>query len=110
MANGIGTGFALDELLGMKTCLVREAQRKSGGKQPQPTAGAAEKDAVSTSLKIFGVARRSREGDVPAKLGSTTTTKALRREYYRVGRESGGEQGGDAAGAGSLMYLRKLGS
>ena len=49
----------------------------------------------------------SRKDDVPA------TQQQQRKSYDRsrvVGRESGGEQGRNAAGTGRVMFLRKLAS
>ena len=47
----MGQGFALVELVGMKTNLEGEAQGKSGGIHSLPTAGAAWRDAVLHSRR-----------------------------------------------------------
>ena len=72
-------GLALDELVGMKTSLEREAQGGSVGDQLPPTAGAAERAAVAPSSELSdgeGVAAR-REGDIPAEVGKYSSSHSL---------------------------------
>ena len=71
-------GLALDELVGTKAILEREAQWESGGDQSPPTAGAAERDAVPPLSELSdgeGVAAR-REGDIPAEAGMYSSSQS----------------------------------
>ena len=76
-------GLTLDELVGMKASLEREAQQESGGERSPPTTGAAGRDAVPHYRRSSPMVRAwLHAGRVMLlrKLGSTAAPKVLRRE------------------------------
>ena len=77
-------GLALDELVGTKNSIEREAQGESGGEQSPPAAGAAGRDAVlhhrwnSPMVKAW---LHSEKVMFPRNLGSAAAAKVLRSKY-----------------------------
>ena len=86
-------GLALDELVGTKNSIEREAQGESGGEQSPPAAGAAGRDAVPYRRRKSPMecASARMEGDIPAEVRkySSSQSPATGECYLAQGRRWG---------------------